>query len=249
MRLLLLQARREEDPVQTEERESFARAGGLETDAIVGWNVVTRGVPSWDEASRHDALLVGGSGDFLVSNGDMPYFGGFLGFLREVVGMGFPMFASCFGFQCLVEALGGHIVYDPENAEVGTYDVRLTHAGVSDPLLGVLPQVFRAQLGRKDRAERLPEGVVNLAESRLSPSQALRIPGQPIWASQFHPELTEETNRQRFRNYLRNYESVMAPGALRGIPERFGPSPEAGRILSDFVAMLDGGGASLYSTS
>lgn len=239
MSLLLLQARLPTDPVLPEERRSFAEAAGLPVQEIEGWNVAELGAPSDERAALYDGLLVGGSGDFLVSERDMPYIGDTLAFLVRVVERGQPMFASCFGFQCLVAALGGEVVYDSDNAEVGTYDVTLTDAGQADPLTGSLPSIFPAQLGRKDRADRLPDGVINLATSDACPSQALRIPGKPIWASQFHPELTEESNRRRFYNYLKNYQSVMAPGALRDIAGSFRPSPDTGRLLSAFVRTLE----------
>ena len=238
MSLLLLQARPASDAVLSEERRSFAEVAGLAIEEVEAWNIVELGAPSREKARRHDALLVGGSGDFLVSGRNMPHIEETLSFLADVADMGLPMFASCFGFQCLVEALGGRIVYDPEHAEVGTFDVTLTELGLADPLMGTLPRVFAAQLGRKDRAETLPAGVVNLATSDACPSQALRIPGKSIWASQFHPELTEATNRHRFYAYLENYQSVMAPGALRDIANSFRPSPETGRLLREFVRLV-----------
>lgn len=238
MSLLLLQARPASDPVLSEERRSFAEVAGLAIDDVEPWNIVELGAPSTEKARRHDALLVGGSGDFLVSERNMPHIEETLSFLAEVVDLSLPMFASCFGYQCLVEALGGRIVYDPDHAEVGTFDIMLTEAGLADPLMGRLPGVFAAQLGRKDRAEKLPPDVVNLAKSNACLSQALRIPGKLIWASQFHPELTEATNRHRFYAYLANYQSVMAPGALRNIAGSFRPSPETGRLLRDFVRLL-----------
>jgi GMP synthase (glutamine-hydrolysing) len=238
VRLLLIQARLSTDPVLPEERRSFADAARVPLEAVESWNVVDRGAPRSDALKTYDGFLVGGSGDFLVSERNMPYIEETLRFLVEVVELGTPMFASCFGFQCLVEALGGTVVYDPDHAEVGTYDVTLTEEGKEDLLFGQLSSPFAAQLGRKDRADGLPEGVVNLAFSEACPSQAFRVLGRPVWASQFHPELTEETNRGRFYRYLRNYRNVMGPGALRDTAASFRPSPEPGRLLSRFVCSV-----------
>jgi GMP synthase (glutamine-hydrolysing) len=238
VRLLLIQARLPGDPVLSEERRSFADAARVALDAVESWNVVDRGAPRDDALEAYDGFLVGGSGDFLVSERNMPHIDETLRFLADVVDYGRPMFASCFGFQCLVEALGGEVVYDPDHAEVGTYDVTLTGEGRADRLFSQLPPSFAAQLGRKDRAERLPQGVVNLAYSEACPSQAFRVPGKPVWASQFHPELTEEANRGRFYRYLRNYRNVMAPGALRDTAASFRPSPEPHRLLSGFVRSM-----------
>jgi GMP synthase (glutamine-hydrolysing) len=139
----------------------------------------------------------------------------------------------------MVQALGGEIVHDPANTEVGTYELSLTEEGEIDPLLGHLPRSFHAQMGRKDRAERLPDGVANLASSDRAPYQALRIPGKPIWASQFHPELNRAENKLRFEQYLEGYSSHLTPEeqreALSGFLES---SPEVHSLLERFLEIV-----------
>ena len=186
LKVLLLQARNPEDPVREEERQSFSTKTGLPLEQIVPHDLLS-GPPSIATVRRFDAVMVGGSGDYYVSKRSLPDFDAQLELLATVAATGFPMFASCFGFQILVQALGGSIVHDPVNVEVGTYDLCLTGEGLEDPLLGRLPSVFAAQLGRKDRAERLPDGVLHLASSQRSLYQSFRIPNRPIWATQFHP--------------------------------------------------------------
>lgn len=80
------------------------------------------GPPTLSQVREYDALMVGGSGDFYVSDANLPHFEGFLDLLREIVEIGLPMFASYFGYQRLVEALGGEIIFDPANTEVGTFE-------------------------------------------------------------------------------------------------------------------------------
>ena len=184
--------------------------------------------------------MVGGSGDYYVSKRSLPKFDAQLELLATVAEIGFPLFASCFGFQILVQALGGVIVHDPVNVEVGTYDLTLTSAGVADPLLGCLPSVFAAQLGRKDRADSLPAGVLHLAGSERSPYQAFRIPGQPIWATQFHPELDVDTNRLRFERYLKGYARHMSEAEREEARRRFRPSPATDCLLPRFLELVFG---------
>jgi GMP synthase (glutamine-hydrolysing) len=162
--VLLLQARLATDPARTEEVDSFARCSGLPVDSFHSHDLL-QGPPTMAEARRFDCLMIGGSGDYYVSKRNLDYFDESLDFLADVSRSGMPVFGSCFGFQCLVEALGGSIEHDPASIEVGTYEVALTDEGENDPLFGQLPPVFWAQLGRKDRAERLPEGCPNLASS------------------------------------------------------------------------------------
>ena len=237
--VLLLQARNEDDPVRDEERRSFAEKSGLPVEQFVPHDLLS-GPPSLNRLRQHDAVMIGGSGDYYVSKRSLPHFQDQLGFLAEVVDRGHPMFASCFGFQILVEALGGRIVHDPENVEVGTYELTLTEMGRLDPLLGNMPPVFAAQLGRKDRAQRLPAGVDHLASSKRSPYQSFRIPDTPIWATQFHPELDLESNRQRFERYLKGYAEHMSEAERDEARRRFRESPHTKEILRSFLKLVFG---------
>ncbi len=236
-KILLLQARAPGDPARTEEVRSFADRCDVDPSQITPWDLL-EGPPSMAEIRFHDTLMVGGAGEYYVSKGDLPHFPRLLERLRDVVDAGLPTFASCFGFQCLVVALGGEIVHDAENMEVGTYEVRLTEDGRRDELFGCLPPAFRAQLGRKDRAAGSWNGVRGLARSRACPMQALRIPGKPIWASQFHPELDRDSNLGRFKRYLEGYASVMTPEEQRRTMDGFLPSPEANQLLKRFLDLV-----------
>ena len=239
LRILLLQARAEDDPMKEEEVLSFAEKSGLPPEQFLQHDLLT-GPPELSRVLDLDAMMVGGSGDYYVSKRNLPAFDELLELLAEVVAAGHPTFASCFGFQLLTVALGGEIVHDPSSTEVGTFELVLTAAGEKDPLLGSLPPRFMAQLGRKDRAARLPEGVSNLASSELNPHQAFRVPGQPVWATQFHPELAAETNRLRFLRYLDGYSMHMTPEERREALERFKESPETARLLPAFLQLVFG---------
>jgi GMP synthase (glutamine-hydrolysing) len=239
LRFLLLQARHHDDPMLARERRSFAEHLDVPEEQVVPLNLLDGPVGPAD-LERGDALLIGGSGDYYVSKDHLPHAEAVFDLLREVAARGFPTFASCFGFQLLVRALGGEIVHDPQTTEVGTLDLALTAEGRCDPLLGQLPERFAAQLGRKDRAARMPPGVPNLAASDLNPHQALRLPGRPVWATQFHPELTAEENRARFERYLAGYAGHMSDEEREAALARFRPSPEANSLLRRFVRLVFG---------
>lgn len=239
VKVLLLQARESSDPMRQQERRCFARKAGLSPERFTPFDLLA-GPPTLAEIKRYDALMVGGSGDYYVSKGNLPGFEELLAVLREVAAAGHPTFASCFGFQLMVEALGGEIVHDVDNIEVGTYEITLTDAGAGDPLFGYLPERFPAQVGRKDRAARLPPNTVHLATSERCPFHALRLPGQPIWATQFHPELDREENRARYINYLEGYGSILNPVEQEQVMERFQESPQAEELIPRFLNLLFG---------
>jgi GMP synthase (glutamine-hydrolysing) len=235
--ILLLQTRSADDPVIAEEIRIFARNAGVPTENVIPNNLLET-TPTLAQARRHDAVMIGGSGEFFVSRGNLPNFQGILDFLMEVVESGQPMFASCFGFQLLVRAYGGDVTFLPEKMELGTYDLNLTEAGGSDELFGFLPPVFKAQLGHKDQATRLPETVTHLAFSERAPYQAIRFPGKPAWATQFHPEVTREENLGRFKRYLPLYASEKDQDELRESLARFQPAPDTEKLIPRFMDLV-----------
>jgi len=238
-RILLLQARTQNDPMLLQELACFVSQSQLPEASFQPWNLC-EAPPRLAQLKGVDAIMVGGSGDFYVSKGDLPHFEALLDFLRELVATRLPTFASCFGFQCLVKALGGSIVHAPEQTEVGSYELQLTPAGRSDELLGTLPERFLAQEGHKDQADRLPEGFLNLAGSPLSSLQAFRVPGAPIWATQFHPELTGAENLARYQHYLEGYAGHLSEQEIADTFDRFQESPESSGLLSAFVNLVFG---------
>ncbi len=237
IKLLLLQARLADDPMREHERECFARATGLPREKVVSFDLCDR-APTLGEIRQFDALTVGGSGDYYVTQGNLTDFERLLETLREAVAIGHPTFGSCFGYQLLVHALGGEIIRDPLRTEVGSYEMVLTAEGRDDELFTFLPDRFWAQLGHKERASRHPDGIQNLAGSDLSRFQALRIPGKPVWASLFHPELDRETNLDRFRYYESGYAKYMSQEERAKAAERFRESPEVSNLLSRFLELV-----------
>jgi GMP synthase (glutamine-hydrolysing) len=237
VQILLLQARNRDDSAKQEERNSFAARLGIPAEKITPFDLLN-GKLTLRAVRQYDVLMVGGSGDYYVSKRNLPNFDYLLEVLSEVAEVGHPTFASCFGFQCLVEALGGRVIHDPENTEVGTLPLQLTKEGRNDPLLSSLPDSFLAQLGRKDRASRLPRGYSGLAFSSSSPYQAFRVLNKPIWAFQFHPELNREDNRKRFERYLEGYAAHMSLEEQHQTLRNFKESPETEKLLPRFMKLV-----------
>ena len=235
MRLLVLQARLASDPMLEHERRCFAAVTGRGEGELNFHNVIDE-VPKQDLVTSHDALLIGGSGDFSLAKPEHPFFEPTAELLRRLVRRQFPTFGSCFGYQLLVDALGGKVETDPEASEVGSFNVTLTEDGRRDDLFGQLPERFVAQMGHLDRATELPPGIPNLASSRRCPHQALRVPGAPIWATQFHPELNRHTNLDRCVAYAKQYlDGEETPGREQM------PSPDALLILPRFLELVANG--------
>ena len=230
---LLLQARRPDDVVRGEERYAFAAQLGVDIDQIQPVDILTEALDI-ERIQDSDAVLVGGAGEFGVVDPEPPVME-MIRFLTETTEKGHPIFASCFGFQALVVGLGGVVQEDEPNAEVGTYDLRTTTAAELDPVFSVLPTHFKAQLGHKDRAQQMPTCVTNMALSDRCPHQALRVNGAPVYATQFHPELTWQDNRLRFERYMPQYGRLFGQEEAQRKLDSHVPSPEANQLLARFV--------------
>ncbi|WP_146661079.1 type 1 glutamine amidotransferase [Enhygromyxa salina] len=231
LRFCLLQIRNPSDMVRAHEVECFVDRLDVEPSQVHALDVLNDHLDA-SIYERFDAVLVGGSGEYSVLD-DVAPIRSMLDFLGETATRGFPVFASCFGFQALSLALGGEVAHDANRAEVGTYEVVLTpHAG-SDELFGHLSERFAAQQGHKDHVTRLPACARHLAGSERSPFQAARFGDAPVWATQFHPELTEADNRKRVLHYRDRYASE-----LDAVLDILRPSLETHGLLARFADLL-----------
>jgi len=237
-RYRLLQAREAGEHTRAEEHAAFADKLGLPIDAIEPFDLLTER-PTFRAVTRGvDAVLVGGSGRFGI-NDDVPWLPPFIEVLGQLAAHDFPTFASCFGFQGLVVALGSAVAADPLRSEVGTFVVSTCRAAEDDPVFSSLPARFTAQMGHKDSATSLPDGAVHLVRSERCAYQAVRL-GRNVYATQFHPELSGADNRHRFRRYYQEYSQAFGEDEARSILDAFQPSPDAVQLLPRFVDVVVG---------
>lgn len=236
-RFALIQCRAVEDPVRGEELSCFAERLGVPESNIRVADLLRDPLDA-DLLSGADALLVGGSGDYSVLD-PPPEIRRFIDFLVEQAERGFPTFASCFGFQALALGLGGEVVRDPANAEVGSYTLSTLPDAATDPLFSAMPETFTAQLGHQDRASSLGSRLVPLARSERVSLQAFRVAGAPIYATQFHPEMTWLDNRRRLERYMKKYGvGLFGPEEAQRRLDSHRPSPEANALLPRFVRLF-----------
>ena len=194
-----------------------------------------------DELDSVDALFIGGSGDYLISQGHAPRQ------IEKVVALvkmarerGLPTLGMCFGGQIMTHAFGGKLVLDESRTEMGTYRLKKKPAAEHCPIFSGLPDEFDAQLGHQDHMEVLPEGAVNLLSSELSQVQAWTFPGEPLYALTFHPELDPEGVEHRLRYYASKYG--FSQEQINDMLSEFTPAPHAKSVLRLFLDKVVGKG-------
>jgi GMP synthase (glutamine-hydrolysing) len=232
MKVLLIQARDPEDPMKSHEVGCFLSQSGLSPGQLTVANAVASDSFPIDEA---DAVFIGGSGKYSATS-DFPWMPPVIDAIREIEKKQKPLFGSCWGFHMIGRAFGAPVVTQEATKEIGTYAVTLTENGRSDELFSYLPFRFMAQLGHKDHVARLPESAVHLASSETHHNQAFRIKNLPIYATQFHPELTAEDMRIRIRHYLDlGYVDDEEKKYLSDVMDRFSETPEVSLLLRNFI--------------
>lgn len=229
-RVLLLQVRDQDDPMRPQEVECFRRRlPGVPVEALS----VLYGRVSAADLSGFDAVMVGGSGRYSCVGNCEDWYSAACRTLETVLERRMPLFASCWGIQALGSVLGVPIVHDVQNREIGTFEVHLTPEGQADPLFAGLPTSFSAQLGHQDRLSAVPPGATLLAWSDRAPVQSFRLDGLPVYATQFHPEMTRAENLERLQVYRDKYH--LDDAAYAAMAAEFRESPLTEPLMLRFL--------------
>jgi GMP synthase (glutamine-hydrolysing) len=235
VRFLLLQVRNAQDRMRHNEVRCFARCFGCSTDRIDVVDLLA-GVPEQEALDRADIVLLGGSGDYSVARGG-PWLPAALDTMAALYDTSKPTFASCWGFQAMARALGGEVVTDHSRAEVGTAWLELTPEGARDPVFGPLAARFQVLIGHEDIVTELPVGAIRLASSERVENEAFRFDGKPIYATQFHPELSRADIVQRIAAYP-SYLPLAGAASLEEFERMTPDTPHAEAILARFLEVV-----------
>ena len=231
-KVLLLQIR-DQPRVRVEEFESFVNYSGLDASQIDVLNVFDR--PQFDHRvlRGYDSLFVGGASEASVMEPEnYPFVSSCTELLNYCVEQDVPTFASCFGFQLAVVALGGNLVRDKSDFEMGTPAISLTSAASDDPLFHDTPDGFHAVSVHKERAPELPDVTELLAFTDACP-HAFKVRQKSFWAFQFHPEVDRRTLVERLTIFKERYTE--GDDHLDEVLEAAVETPESNGLVRKFV--------------
>src|SRR4051812_30197145 len=127
LRYLLLQTRKDEDPMAAQEVCCLARSLDCDASAIEVASLL-KGAPLAAKLKQADMILLGGSGEYSAATepkekSPLAWLMRALDCLHEIHELSRPTFASCWGFQAMARAMGGTCVNDLPNAELGTIEL------------------------------------------------------------------------------------------------------------------------------
>ena len=232
-KILLIQIRDDQVTLE-EELNAFVEFSGLSHANFTSFNLIDKNNFGLDILEGHDAVMVGGSSDVSVCHPERyPFMDSLNKLLVHCVDNNIPTFASCFGFQSAVVALGGEVVNDKQNMEMGTYEICLNQKAYDDALFKNLPDKFWAVSGHADRAVVLPDNFVNLAYTDKCPYHAFKILNKPFYATQFHPEVNKQILIDRITRYKDRY--LDDDGHLQEIIDTSQDTPIANALITQFV--------------
>lgn len=232
LKLLLLQIR-DQEKIRKEELASFARYCQLEPSQIDALNVFDSHDFKRDVVAPYDALLIGGASEASVLEPEKyPFIQSSEALIQYCVEVSKPVFASCYGFQAATLALGGTIIRDPDNYEMGTIPIQLTSAAKTDPVFKGVNSGFLAVSVHVEKALVPPPGAELLAYTEVC-CHAFKVQDKPFWAFQFHPEVDKTTLVERLTFYKAHYTQDDAH--LEAVLTSAEETPESNRLMKHFV--------------
>ena len=205
MKPFLLLATRDHDGAADDEYDAVRQFTGLEPDQLHRIRVESEPLGVID-LDQYSGILLGGS-QFTASDGaksehQVRVEADLRRMIDEVIERDFPFLGMCYGVGVVTSALGG--IVDATYAEItGAVWIKVTEAGLADPILAGAPDQFEAFVGHKEACTLPPPGAIILATGDACPVQMYRIKNN-IYVTQFHPELDADRLVFRMTLYVNN---------------------------------------------
>ena len=186
---------------------------------------------------QHEAVFIGGTGDFSVAQDRPGWFEPLAEWTRGLLENDVPTLGLCYGFHLMAYAVGGEVKTRPDLEETGTFEVRLTQSGQVDPILDCLEDKFLAQQGHHDVVQNMPDGWIRLADSERCFWQAFKHPVKRFYGLQFHPELGAQDFMDRMMHYSDSYAST--PEVLQAIANQVNDTDNE-EVVRSFLTKIVG---------
>ena len=233
LKILLLQARKQNDPIIINELNCFSRSLNIEKKQFTIKDL-TRDNIKYSDIKKHDFIIIGGSGDYSIAKGGF-FMNQTMDIMKFIFDKSKKTFGSCWGFQAMAKAIGGEVINNLKLAELGTVELKLTKKGQKDPIFGKMEKKFLCQMGHEDIVTKKPENSIILASSEKIEIEAFCFQNKPIYCSQFHPEIRVEDLKKRMRNYPKYINKILKISEKEFIDNHCFESKKSESILINYV--------------
>ncbi len=229
---LLIQIRQTPN-VKAQELNCFSKYSGLSIDEFEVCDLFENPNLEGIDPKNYRAIFVGGASE---ANVLMPEKYKFVlpaqDFLIQCLADSVPVFASCFGFQLAVQALGGKIVHEEKNFEMGSLPISLKPVAHADPVFKGIEDKFKAISVHQQKTTSCPPNTELLAYT-VQCVHAFKVYDKPFWAFQFHPEVDRETLLDRLTFYKLKY--LDDDNHLEKVLSAVEATPQSHQLLRNFV--------------
>ena len=107
-----------------------------------------------------------------------------------------PILGICYGMQTLAEQMGGHVI-SSDSKEFGHTKLKIEQESI---LFQNLPNVLNVWMSHGDQVQDLPDNFDLIASTNSAPIAGMEHKKLPIFALQFHPEVTHTENGEQIIN-------------------------------------------------
>jgi GMP synthase (glutamine-hydrolysing) len=235
--VLILQLRPEDETADSE-FDAFLRYGGLDEANTRRIRVERSSIRDLD-ADRFAAILVGGSPfdvslpEARKSDLQLRVESDFAALLARVIERDVPFLGCCSGCSLLGRQLETPIS-TRYGEPVGSVRIRLTSAGLEDPLLRDYPEHIEVLCGHKEACDVVPRGATLLMEGEACPVQMFRLASN-VYATQFHPEADADGFEVRINAYRHHGYFLPEEADALIATVRHARTPDAQLLLRRFV--------------
>ena len=115
---------------------------------------------------------------------------------QVVFDLDIPLLGICYGMQTLAEQMGGQVV-SADQKEFGHSELTVTSDSI---LFSDLDKTLNVWMSHGDQVQDLPDNFELIASTATAPIAAMQHASKPIYALQFHPEVTHTEEGQTVLN-------------------------------------------------
>ena len=115
---------------------------------------------------------------------------------QVVFDLDIPLLGICYGMQTLAEQMGGQVV-SADQKEFGHSELTVTSDSI---LFSDLDKTLNVWMSHGDQVQDLPDNFELIASTATAPIAAMQHVSKPIYALQFHPEVTHTEEGQTVLN-------------------------------------------------